>query len=135
MRLEQLTAINGRRYRGNLLDRRNGYPLAERRRRQFDRSDLSSLNIMPFSSPFRSMPVFLPKPKILIYSNSLSLPNRCPSVTKPGLQEFSTTSRNVWLPCPPLFQQRSLAPAPRYSPDHRNALSRLTLLSFRPRQA
>ena len=70
---------------------------------------LSSENKIPELSPFRSTPVFLPKPNLFIYSNSLSFPILCPKVTKPGLQEFSTTWRKVWCPWPPAFQHLILA--------------------------
>ena len=46
---------------------------------------LSSENKIPVASPFKSTPVFLPKPKFLIYLNKVSLPIRLPSSTNPGL--------------------------------------------------
>jgi len=46
---------------------------------------LSKLNKIPFPSPFKSIPVFLPKPKLLIYLNNLSFPNLFPKDTNPGL--------------------------------------------------
>ena len=46
---------------------------------------LSKLNNIPFDSPFKSMPVFVPKPKFLIYLNNLSLPSLFPKDTNPGL--------------------------------------------------
>ena len=49
---------------------------------------LFKLKSIPDDSPFRSIPVFLPKPKSLIYLNNLYLPSLFPRDTKPGLQEF-----------------------------------------------
>lgn len=46
---------------------------------------LSRENKIPLPSPFKSIPVLVPKPKLLIYSNSFSLPRRLPSSTNPGL--------------------------------------------------
>lgn len=48
------------------------------------------LKRIPDDSPFRSIPVFLPKPKSLIYLNNLSLPNLFPRDTKPGFKTVST---------------------------------------------
>ena len=72
---------------------------------------LSNENNIPLLSPFKSMFVFSPNPKAFIYLNSLSFPNLLPNSTKPGLQEFCTTSKNVWFPCPPFFQHFILAPS------------------------
>lgn len=66
---------------------------------------------IPLDSPFRSIPVFLPKPKSLIYWNNLTLPSLLPRETKPGLQLFWTTCKYVWVPCPPDFQHFILAPS------------------------
>lgn len=46
---------------------------------------LSKLKIMPVASPFKSTPVFLPKPNLSMYEKSVSFPNLFPSSTKPGL--------------------------------------------------
>ena len=56
---------------------------------------LSKLNNIPLDSPFKSIPVFFPKPKLLIYLNNLSLPSLFPNDTKPGLQLFCTTCKYV----------------------------------------
>ena len=72
---------------------------------------LSKLNKIPLPSPFKSIPVLLPKPKELIYLNSLSLPSLLPKDTNPGLHEFWTTCKYVWVPCPPCFQHLILAPS------------------------
>ena len=45
-------------------------------------------NKIPVASPFKSIPVFLPKPNLLIYENNFSLPKRFPSSTNPVLQLF-----------------------------------------------
>ena len=47
---------------------------------------LSSLNKIPLASPFKSIPVFLPKPKLLMYLNNLSFPNLLPRDTNPGFK-------------------------------------------------
>lgn len=108
MRSIQLAAVDGCRYCSNLLDRRDGYPWPKAVVASSTGPTWAGLNRIPFASPFRSMPVLLPKPKSRIYLNSVSLPRRCPRATKPGLQEFSTTSRKVWLPCPPLLPAAQL---------------------------
>src|SRR5699024_558807 len=70
----------------------------------------SGLNNIPLPSPCKSIPVFSPNPKSFIYVNNFSFPKFNPKLTKPGLQEFSTTSIYVCRPCPPLFQHLKLAP-------------------------
>lgn len=56
---------------------------------------LDSLNSMPLASPFKSIPVFLPKPKLLIYSNNNSLPSLLPRDTKPGLMGSNTRTKII----------------------------------------
>ena len=56
---------------------------------------LSRLNSIPVASPVRSIPVFLPKPRSVIYLNRVSFPSFNPKFTNPGLQEFSTTCMYV----------------------------------------
>lgn len=46
---------------------------------------LFMLNIIPAPSPFKSMPVLLPKPNLSKYENSVFLPSNWPIFTKPGL--------------------------------------------------
>ena len=46
---------------------------------------LSRENNIPLLSPLRSTPVFLPNPKLFMYSNNVSLPILLPNSTKPGL--------------------------------------------------
>ena len=46
---------------------------------------LSKLNIIPSASPFKSTPVFLPKPNLSMYEKSFSFPKRLPNSTNPGL--------------------------------------------------
>lgn len=95
MRSIQLAAVDGCRYRSNLLDGRDGYPWPNAVVASSTGPTWAGLNRIPFASPFKSMPVLLPKPKSRMYLNSVSLPRRCPKATNPGLQEFSTTSRKV----------------------------------------
>ena len=53
---------------------------------------LSNLNKIPLPSPFKSIPVFSPKPKLSIYLNNVSFPILLPNSTNPGLPtaEFSS---------------------------------------------
>jgi len=51
---------------------------------------LSKLNRIPLPSPFKSIPVFVPKPKLLMYLNNCSFPNLLPKDTKPGLLGVNT---------------------------------------------
>lgn len=51
---------------------------------------LSRGKIIPFPSPFKSIPVFSPKPNKSRYENSLSFPRVRPSFTNPGLLGFYT---------------------------------------------
>lgn len=51
---------------------------------------LSKSNKIPLASPVKSMPVFSPKPKSLIYLNSFSFPKRKPKLTNPGLLYINT---------------------------------------------
>lgn len=53
---------------------------------------LSRENKIPLPSPFKSMPVLVPKPKLLIYSNNFSLPRRFPNSTNPGLLGVDTAT-------------------------------------------
>ena len=46
---------------------------------------LSRANNIPLASPFKSIPVLVPKPKFLIYLNKVSFPILRPSSTNPGL--------------------------------------------------
>lgn len=49
---------------------------------------LSRENNIPLPSPFKSIPVFSPKPNFFIYSNNFSLPILLPNSTNPGLLGF-----------------------------------------------
>ena len=53
---------------------------------------LSNENRIPVASPFKSTPVFFPKPNFFIYLNKVSFPILLPSSTNPGLMgaEFSS---------------------------------------------
>ena len=51
---------------------------------------LSILNNIPLASPFKSIFVFLPNPKFLIYLNKRSLPSLLPRDTNPGFKTVST---------------------------------------------
>ena len=52
-------------------------------------------NIIPFSSPFKSISVLSPIPKFLIYSNNLSLPSFRPKLTKPGFVLVKTRTQTL----------------------------------------
>ena len=56
---------------------------------------LSTGFTIPFASPGRSTPLTFPKPNLLIYSQSFSLPIICPSCINATLHEFLIISGNV----------------------------------------
>ena len=45
---------------------------------------LSILNNIPVASPVRSIPVFFPKPRSVMYLNNVSFPSFNPRFTNPG---------------------------------------------------